>query len=55
MKTIKALRACMTWIAYCVRIGFDKSAVSELEVLWWKYHDENGNLIKSKADETTRQ
>jgi len=42
--TQKALRECAEWLAYCVRIGWSKSALNDLEKLWWKYHDCRGFL-----------
>ncbi len=41
----KALRACAEWLAYCLQIGWTRSQLSDLEGLWWKYHDERGKLI----------
>lgn len=47
MKTKRALMACAEWLSYCLSIGFDKKDLNQLEDLWWKYHDERGNLIKA--------
>jgi hypothetical protein len=41
----KALRTCAEWLAYCLKLGWPKSDLNELEALWWQYHDENGNLF----------
>jgi hypothetical protein len=41
----KALQACANWLAYCLQIGWPRSDLDRLESLWWKYHDDNGNLL----------
>jgi hypothetical protein len=43
-KTRQATRACAEWLAYCLSIGWNKAQLDELEALWWKHHDEQGNL-----------
>ncbi len=50
MKTEKAIKKCALWLSKCLEIGWDKSALNELEKLWWKYHNPNGSkkLIKIK-------
>jgi hypothetical protein len=40
----KALKQCAKWLAYCLKIGWSKEQLDRLEAIWWKYHDENGNL-----------
>lgn len=42
--TQKALRECAEWLAFCVRIGWSKSVLDQLEALWWEFHDERGQL-----------
>jgi hypothetical protein len=44
MRTSKAIKACAEWLSYCLSIGWPKSELDALESLWWKYHDEYGNL-----------
>lgn len=41
----KAIQVCAVWLQYCLRLGWSKDSLDALETLWWKYHDENGNLI----------
>jgi hypothetical protein len=48
MRSKEAIRKCAEWLAYCLSIGFDKASLKELESLWWKYHDNKGNLKKLK-------
>jgi hypothetical protein len=43
--TNRAVKKCAEWLSYCLSIGWEKSHIDELEALWYKYHDENGNLI----------
>jgi hypothetical protein len=45
MKKVKALKACLKWLSYCLEIGWDINDIDGLEKLWWKYHDDNGILI----------
>jgi hypothetical protein len=40
----KALKQCAKWLAYCLKIGWGKEQLDRLEAIWWRYHDENGNL-----------
>ena len=47
MKTLNAIRKCANWLSYCLEIGYKKSDINGLESLWWRFHDDNGNLIKS--------
>ncbi len=47
--TQKALGECAEWLAYCVRIGWPKSLLNDLEKLWWKYHDCRG-LLQTKGE-----
>ena len=42
--TKTAVRRCAEWLAYCLEIGWNKADLDFLESLWWKYHDERGNL-----------
>ncbi len=43
--TMRGLRACAAWLAYCVRIGWPKSSLDRLEEIWWQHHDRNGRLF----------
>ena len=49
MPSLRAQRACAEWLAFCLKIGWAKSKLDKLEVLWWKYHDEQGKLIDSSS------
>ena len=40
----QAIRKCADWLSYCLSIGWRKSDLDALQALWWKYHDENGEL-----------
>ncbi len=39
-----AIKACAEWLVKCLEIGWPKSALDELEEIWWKFHDANGQL-----------
>lgn len=43
-RTTEAIRKCAEWLSYCLKIGWPRSSLDELQELWWKYHDNNGNL-----------
>jgi hypothetical protein len=34
----KAIRACAEWLAYCLKIGWKREQLDELERLWWMHH-----------------
>ncbi len=42
--TRKAVWDCAVWLDFCVRIGWEKSALDRLSEIWWQYHDDEGNL-----------
>jgi len=44
MKTLKAIKTCSYWLSYCIKIGWNKNDIDQLEELWWKFHDDNGNI-----------
>ena len=44
-RTLNALRGCAEWLATCIRLGWRHEDLDFLEALWWKYHDERGNLL----------
>lgn len=46
--TRKAILKCAQWLQYCVSIGWPKSDLDALEMMWWQYHDDNGNLKEGK-------
>lgn len=41
----KALKECVRWLGFCRKIGFKTEEVDALDRLWWRYHDEDGNLL----------
>jgi hypothetical protein len=43
----RAIELCAKWLAFCLKIGWQRSDLDRLEGLWWEHHDEYGNL-KSK-------
>ena len=43
--TPKAVEQCAEWLSECLRLGWPKSALDQLEALWWKYHDERGSIV----------
>lgn len=46
-RSLKAVQACAAWLAYCLKIGWRRSDLDTLEILWWQYHDDNGHLKKA--------
>ena len=44
MRSQKALRQCAEWLAFCLRIGWQRSQLDDLERLWWQYHNDKGSL-----------
>lgn len=42
----KAIMACGHWLAFCKSIGWQHSDLDELERIWWKHHDDNGNILQ---------
>ena len=34
----QAWMACADWLSKCLRLGWPKSALDDLERLWWQYH-----------------
>ena len=42
--TERAARACAEWLAFCVRIGWRRDRLDALEAIWWRWHDERGEL-----------
>lgn len=49
MKTKRGIMKCAQWLVYCLSIGYSKSDLKELEKLFWKYKDGNGDLKKSTS------
>lgn len=45
-RTARAIKECAEWLSWCLRNGWPKTTLDDLESLWWKYHDERGNLIQ---------
>lgn len=44
-RTHRAVRLCGEWLAECLRLGWRRDQLDALEELWWRYHDDRGNLI----------
>jgi len=41
--TRKGIMKCHEWLTNCIELGYKKEQLDELEYLFWKYKDENGN------------
>lgn len=41
-KSTRALKECAEWLTTCLRLGWAKSDLDDLERLWWEYHDDYG-------------
>ena len=50
MNRTQAARICANWLILCLADGWSRSSLDWLEVLWWCYHDEHGNLRKPSAE-----
>lgn len=51
--SLKAKRQCAEWLKTCLDLGWPKSALDDLERLWWKHHDERGRLVTEDANDAT--
>ncbi len=51
---MRAAKACREWLSYCLRIGWDRKYLDQLQALWMEYHDEDGRLIKANQDGGSR-
>ena len=51
MKSLLAIRMCAGWLSLCIKLGWSKDALDELEALWWKYHDEQTGDFKEAKEE----
>ena len=49
--TLRATRLCAEWLHQCLQLGWPKSALDDLELLWWKWHDRYGVLRKRARTE----
>ena len=52
--TQAGLQAAVQWIEWCKNNGWDEQTLPALEALWWKHHDENGNLKAPNAPHKQR-
>lgn len=48
--TPRAIGLCAKWLQCCLRVGWPKSSLDDLEQLWWRYHDRYGNLIAPEVE-----
>lgn len=55
MNKEQAVKKKAEWLAYCLEIGFPKSDLDELDAIWDRFKDENGNLRKSQPDTTGKE
>jgi hypothetical protein len=53
-RTKVAIRGCAEWLAACRRLGWRHEDLDFLESLWWKHHDERGQLIEHAASREGR-
>ena len=40
--TFTALEGMISWLNACRAIGWEETAMDDLEQIWWLYHDEKG-------------
>lgn len=48
-QTPKAVRECGYWLAACLQLGWRREDLDFMEMLWWRYHDDQGRLIQAVA------
>lgn len=53
-RSTKAIYACANWLSACIRMGWDKSLLDELERIWWQWHDDYGNMIERNPKSAPR-
>ncbi len=41
--THEGLRRCLKWLDACRDLGWGENMMSDLEKMFWKYHDNEGN------------
>jgi hypothetical protein len=44
MRERDRVRKCAEWLAACRRLGWRVEDLDDLEALWWRHHDDNGDL-----------
>lgn len=42
--TKRGSKRCAEWLAYCLETGWKKEQLDELEKVYWKWRDKNGEL-----------
>lgn len=42
--TKRGSKKCAEWLAYCLETGWKKDQLDELEKIYWKWRDKNGEL-----------
>ena len=42
--TRRAVQLCADWLSMCLRIGWKRTDLDALQAIWWRYHDDEGNL-----------
>lgn len=50
MRTVSAIRRCATWLAFCLSIGWERKDLDELERIWWRWHDDAGELMQEPRE-----
>ena len=38
------IKKCAIWLTYCLEVGWKKEHLDDLEKLYWRWKDKNGNL-----------
>jgi len=47
--TRRAQEACAHWLAECIRLGWSKAQLDDLETMWWQHHDKRGELTPNNG------
>jgi hypothetical protein len=45
--TVKGVKKCAEWLAFCLSIGYKKEELDALENVFWMFRDRNGNLKRA--------
>jgi hypothetical protein len=41
----QAIAKCAEWLSFCLSIGWSETDLDALQAIWWRHHDDYGNLI----------
>lgn len=47
-----AARKCAEWLTWCRENGWPRESTGRLADIWWKFHDDQGNLMPGSPPDT---